>query len=219
MIVEIRAAEGGDDAKLLVEDQAGIYCRLAAKNGLSVETVDKRPGICVLRVLGTLADGVFANESGGHRWQRIPPTERNGRVQTSTITVATFPEPTEAQFEVKPSDLDWKMTRGSGPGGQHRNKVESCVVLTHRPTGITVRCENERSQYRNKQTALAILTARLYARDAEAKQNADSLSRRSQVGTGQRGDKRRTIRVRDGRVHDHVTGAEWQYARYVKGEW
>jgi peptide chain release factor 1 len=183
------------------------------------EIVEKRPGLVVLRITGPGAESTFANESGGHRWQRVPPTEKRGRVQTSTVTVATFAEAAVAEFRIDPADLEWDTMRSGGKGGQNVNKVESCVRVTHRPTGLAVRCESERSQSRNRQTALAILTARLASAQRERQQDAQATDRRAQIGTGQRGDKRRTIREKDGVVTDHILNRKWRYADYVRGLW
>lgn len=162
---------------------------------------------------------MFGQESGGHRWQRVPPTERRGRVHTSTVTVAVFAEIPEAQFNLEERDLEWATTRGSGAGGQNRNKVETVVVVKHKPTGMTVRCETERSQYRNRQIALRLLRARLYDNAKAETQSKVASDRRAQVGSGMRGDKRRTIRAQDGRVTDHVTGKTWRYSDYISGNW
>lgn len=162
---------------------------------------------------------MFRDEPGGHRWQRVPPTEKRGRVQTSTVTVAVMREPTEVEFVLREADLDWTAVRGSGAGGQARNKTSNCVVLTHIPTGSVVRCEAERSQFQNRQTAIANMRAKLWRQQMEARRGAEAADRRQQVGSGMRGDKRRTIRVQDGQVHDHVTGRRWEYKRYVRGDW
>jgi peptide chain release factor 1 len=183
------------------------------------EIVEQQPGLAVLRITGSGANEAFSNEAGGHRFQRVPPTERRGRVQTSTITVAAFAEIAETEFKVNPADLQWDTMRSGGKGGQNVNKVETCVRVTHKPTGLAVRCESERSQSRNRATALATLTARLAAAQRERQQNAQSADRRAQIGTGQRGDKRRTIREKDGVVTDHILNRKWRYADYVRGLW
>ena len=219
LIIELRAAEGGADAKLLVDEQLAIYTRLAVQAHLSLEIVEIRPGFASVRADGAHAAQVFAHEAGGHRFQRIPPTEKRGRVHTSTITVAVLPEPTEVELRLNPTDLDWQTCRGSGAGGQHRNVTASAVQLTYRPTGLMVRCESERSQAQNRRTALALLRAKLWAAQQAATTAARASDRRQQVGSGMRGDKRRTIRVQDGQVHDHVTGQRWRYQDYVRGHW
>ncbi len=184
-----------------------------------VELVDDRPSVVTLSVTGARAAEVFKDEAGGHRWQRVPPNEKRGRVQTSTVTVAVLPEPAEADFHVAEADVEWQATRGSGAGGQARNKVSSAVQLWHRPTGLMVRCESERSQHQNRRTAMALLRARLWQARQEASAQATAGTRRQQVGSGMRGDKRRTVRVQDGTVHDHVTGRRWRLKEYLRGEW
>ena len=178
-----------------------------------------RPGLLIFKVTGKNAAKAFANESGGHRWQRIPPTEKRGRVQTSTITVAVLPIPTEAEVRLPAKDLKWSTCRGSGAGGQARNKLETAVQLTHLPSGIAVRCESEKSQHSNRQTALEMLRARLLAAEQEKASGARAASRRAQLGSGMRGDKRRTIRARDGVVTDHVLGRKWKLKDYLRGNW
>jgi peptide chain release factor 1 len=173
----------------------------------------------VLRVSGPGAERTFADESGGHRWQRVPPSDKRGRVQTSTITVVVLPEPTPLEVKIDERDLEWSTCRASGDGGQHLQKTESAVQLRHRPSGIAVRCESERSQHQNRATAMAVLRARLHARALEAHRAERDAARRAQAGSGERGDKRRTIRAQDGFVTDHVTGRRWSYRDYVRGHW
>ena len=219
MIIEIRAAEGGDDAKDLVLEQARIYTLLCSKRHVLCEILDLRPGLIILRVTGEGHVALFSCEAGGHRWQRVPPNERRGRVHTSTVTVAVLEEPTAVEVPLSESDLVWEMKRGSGPGGQHRNKTESAVVLKHTPSGLIVRCENERSQRRNRESALLVMRARLLALAQSRIDRERDSTRRGQLGSGMRGDKRRTIRVQDGSVIDHVTGQTWRYRDYVRGCW
>lgn len=162
---------------------------------------------------------MFRDESGGHRFQRIPPSEKRGRVQTSTVTVAVLPEPKDAQLTILDRDLEVSTCRGSGAGGQHRNKTESAVQILHIPTGLRVRCETERSQHQNRASALALLRARLWSSIQEKELSSQAQTRKQQVGSGMRGDKRRTIRFQDGVVHDHLTGKSWKLKEYLRGEW
>jgi peptide chain release factor 1 len=173
----------------------------------------------VFRAAGRGAAALFAGEVGGHRWQRIPPTEKRGRVHSSTITIAMLDEPAAVAVELDPADLDWSLCRASGAGGQHVQKTDSAVQIVHRPTGITVRCESERSQHRNRATALAELRARVAAAERARSLAERASARKEQVGSGMRGDKRRTVRCQDGVVTDHVTGRTWRLRDYLRGEW
>ncbi len=158
-----------------------------------VELMDRRPGSVCFRVAGPGAEKVFANEAGGHRWQRVPPTERHGRRQTSTITVAVLPELEESEVSVPEKELEWTTTTSRGNGGQSVNTTMSCVVLKHLPSGITVRCQNERSQFQNKRFALQVLRAKLQAASDSAAHTVRAEDRRRQVGCGERGDKGKNI--------------------------
>lgn len=169
------------------------------------------------QVSGDRAFEVFRNEPGGHRWQRVPPTEKRGRVQTSTITVAVLEVPTPGKSLLDLREVDITTTRGDGKGGQNKNKLETEVIAVHRPTGIRVRVGNERSQYQNKQLALNILSARIAAQE-DAKSNRDlNHKRKEQVGSGQRGDKIRTIRTQDNRVRCEKTGRTVPFTHYQRG--
>jgi peptide chain release factor 1 len=215
VIVEIRAAEGGDDAKQLVFEQFRIYSNMANRKGYELEPLAFQDGFVSFRARD--ADD-FKNEAGGHRWQRVPPNERRGRVHTSTITVAVMPVPQAAELKIAPSDLEITTTRGTGPGGQARNKTESCVVITHRPSGLVVRCDSQRSQTQNKEAAMDIMRATLLEQQRAGAKVAEDRSRRAQVGSGQRGDKIRTIRIQDGIVTDHRLGRKVRFADYERGD-
>ena len=162
---------------------------------------------------------LFEGEAGGHRWQRVPPTEKRGRIHSSTITVAVLPVPDETELCIRPVDLEWSACRSSGKGGQNLQKTNSAVQLTHLPTGIQIRCESERSHHHNRIAALAALRARLAA-EQRAERAADrDRNRRGQIGSGMRADKRRTVRVQDGVVVDHLTGRTWRLRDYQRGRW
>lgn len=185
----------------------------------SLDIIDQRPGLTVLRIEGKGAEDVFRHEPGGHRFQRVPPTEKRGRVHTSTITVAVLPEPTQAQVRIEEKDLEVTVTRGSGAGGQKRNKTENVPIMRHLPTGIVVRCESERSLARNKEIALALLRAKIWERMQSESDSKRAAERRKQLGSGQRGDKRRTVAVQRDSVVDHLTGRTWTYRQYTSGKW
>lgn len=184
-----------------------------------VALLDDQPGLAVLRITGATAEQAFAEEAGGHRWQRIPPNDKRRRVHTSTITVAVLPlRGRAAAIRVDPNDVEWRATRGSGAGGQHRNKTNSAIDLVHLPTGIAVHCESQRSQHQNRALAHERLAARLADGARTAEHASRAKERREQVGSGMRGDKRRTIRCQDGVVVDHPTGRTWRLREYMRGE-
>jgi peptide chain release factor 1 len=170
-------------------------------------------------VTGEGARTLFEGERGGHRWQRVPPTEKRGRVHSSTITVAVLDEDVARDIELREEDLEWTTCRASGDGGQHLQKTDSAVRVTHVPTGMSVRSQDGRSQHRNKQTALARLRALLSELEQSRHTAERADQRRTQVGSGMRGDKRRTIRVQDDTVLDHETGRTWRYRDYMRGAW
>jgi peptide chain release factor 1 len=169
-------------------------------------------------VRGAGALGAFSRESGGHRFQRVPPNEKRGRVHTSTVTVAVMPEAPESHLHIDPDDLVETFTLGSGKGGQHRQKNATCVMLKHRPSGLSVRVDGGRSQHLNRRTALALLRARLEDASAAQRSRARNDARRSQVGSGMRGDKRRTIALQRDVVTDHVTGKTMRAKAYLAGK-
>lgn len=181
--------------------------------------MEDRPGFASLVITGRGSVALFAGECGGHRWQRVPETEKRGRVQTSTITVAVLAAPRSVELAIRTEDVDIETMRGSGAGGQHRNKTDSAVRARHRPTGIEVRCESERSQHLNRELALRVLAARVAERDRVAADDARAADRKRQVGSGMRGDKRRTIRTQDDQVTDHVDGRAWRFKAYARGDW
>lgn len=182
--------------------------------------VEQRAGLAVLRVSGAGAREVFADEAGGHRWQRVPPNEKRGRVHTSTVTIAVLDEPSEIELPaIDPAELEISTCRASGSGGQHLQKTDSSVQIRHLPTGLIVRCETERSQSYNKATALAIMRARIRQQRVALADAERATDRRRQIGSGQRGDKRRTIAVQRDSVVDHVTGRQWRFADYQRGKW
>jgi peptide chain release factor 1 len=219
IIVEIRSGEGGADAKDLVQWQFQIYAKYADRRGLNIELLEERKGMIVFRVDGKGANVAFSNEAGGHRVQRIPPTEKRGRVQTSTVTVAVLSVPTPIELNLPEKDLRITKCRGSGSGGQHKNVTDSAVQILHIPTGIMVRCESERSQHLNKDSAMEVLRARIHEGERKRAYDERRGERKRQIGSGMRADKRRTIRVKDGTVRDHVTGKTWDYKKYRRGDW
>lgn len=186
--------------------------------GFDCEIVSEYDGMVVLQVDGDGAFDAFKAESGGHRWQRVPPNERKDKTHSSTVTVAVIRAVPQSQFSLLESDLEYTTCRGSGPGGQKRNKTESAVQVKHKPTGLFVRCDSERSQGQNKESAKALLAARVKAIQ-DAKANRKSVDdRRQQIGSGERSDKIRTVQMQNGQVVNHATGRKAPVERYLKGD-
>ncbi len=182
----------------------------------SWELIEQRPGLAVFKVANGKKS--FKHEAGGHRWQRVPPTERRGRVHTSTVTVSVLPLEDSKGLSINQKDVSFKFCRGSGAGGQHRNTTDSACIATHDPTGLSVRCEGERSQHRNKELALQLLSSRLAEQRTQTQQSQVNQKRKKQVGTGMRGDKRRTVALQRGTVTDHLLKKKTRTKQYLRGE-
>ena len=184
-----------------------------------LELIEERPGYLSFRASGRGATEFFEKESGGHRWQRVPPSEKRGRVHTSTVTVVVLPEPKAIEVKIDERDLSWSYFRGSGNGGQKKNKTSSAVRLVHEPSGIAIRVESERSQLQNKEAALAMLRARIYAAERSQLRTQRWQERKRQAGTGMRGDKVRTVQCQNGQVTDHVQGWRVSLKKYRRGDY
>ncbi|MGA7271275.1 MAG: peptide chain release factor 1 [Acidimicrobiia bacterium] len=212
VIVEIRAAAGGDEAAIWAGDLLRMYERYAERHGLRIEPLDSSPSEpggfshVTVAVKGDGAYSRFKHEAGVHRVQRVPKTESQGRIHTSTATVAVLPEADEVEVEVDPADVKVDVFRSQGPGGQSVNTTDSAVRLTHLPTGLVVSVQDEKSQLQNKEKAYRILRARLLAMRRAEQQAEVAGERRAQVGTGQRSEKIRTYNYKENRVTDHRIG-------------
>jgi peptide chain release factor 1 len=225
VILEIRAGTGGDEASLFAGNLFRMYERYAAKQGWKVEVISASEGtmggykeiIAEIRGRGAFAKLKF--ESGVHRVQRVPDTEGSGRIHTSTATVAVLPEAAEVDIDIADDDLKIDTLRSGGAGGQHVNKTESAVRMTHIPTGIVVMMQEDRSQHRNRAKAMAILRARLYDYERQRQDAARAAERRGQVGSGDRSERIRTYNFPQGRVSDHrIDLTLYKLPQVIEGE-
>ena len=210
VFLEIRAGAGGDEAALFAGDLFRLYHYYAQAQGWVVEIMNTSPGEhggykeIIARIVGQGAYSKLKFESGVHRVQRVPATEAQGRIHTSTCTVAVLPEAEEIDaIAINPADLKIDTFRASGAGGQHVNKTDSAIRVTHLPTGIVVECQDERSQHKNRSRALSILSARLLERERRKQREQEAASRKAKVGTGDRSERIRTYNFPQGRVTDH----------------
>ena len=224
--LEIRAGTGGDESALFAGDLARMYLRYCERQGWRTEVMSQSDSELggykelVLRVVGERVYEQLRFESGGHRVQRVPSTESQGRIHTSACTVAVMPEPDEAEeVQLNPADLRIDTFRASGAGGQHVNKTDSAIRITHLPSGLVAECQDDRSQHRNKAKALAVLTARLRDKDRNERDAKEAATRKGLIGSGDRSDRIRTYNFPQGRLTDHrINFTLYKLAQIMDGD-